>query len=324
MIKRIVSTAVCAAMAMTVLAGCGAGGSKTYPSKDVEVIVPKAAGGGTDTSTRGLLTYMEKNMEGAKFNVTNNSDGGGITGMVKTAESKADGYTLGTVTVELDMFCFQGKTDLTYEKYDAIAMPIAAPAALIVQADAPYNTIDEFAAYCKENPETVQVGNSGSGAIWDIATYLFEQEYDAAVTHIPYPNGTADIAAALTGGHIDATLADPSSFMTQIEAGTLKCLGVMASERTSLLPDVPTFTEEGHDLVVRAWAALVAPKGMKEEDLQTLRTAAKAALESDECREYFKSQGIDPVSFIGQDADKIMADDYEMYKEVFETIDFGE
>ncbi len=323
MFKKLVSVVLCIAMAATMITGCGAKEGK-YPSDNIEVIVPKAAGGGTDTSTRGLLTFMEKNMEGAKFNVTNNADGGGITGMVATSEAKTDGYTLGAVTVELDMFCFQGKTDLTFEKYDAIAMPIAAPAALIVQADAPYNSIDEFVTYCKENPEAVQVGNSGSGAIWDIATYLFEQEYGVSVTHVPYPNGTADIAAALTGGHIDATLADPSSFMTQIEAGTLKCLGVMAAERTSLLPEVPTFTEEGHDLVVRAWAALVAPKGMDAEKLQVLRDAAKAALDSDECKEYFKSQGIDPVSYVGDEAYQIMKDDYEMYKNVFETYDFSE
>ncbi len=320
--KKIMAVLLSVFMGAVMLTGCGKGGA--YPSDDIEVIVPKGAGGGTDTSTRGLLTYMEKNFEGAKFNVTNNPDGGGITGMVQTAEADADGYTLGAVTVELDMFCFQDKTDLTYESFDAIAMPIGAPAALIVQADAPYNSVDEFVAYCQENPDTVQVGNSGAGAIWDIATYLMEQEYGIKVTHIPYPNGTADIAAAITGGHIDATLADPSSFMTQIEAGTLKCLGVMSAERMTLLPDVPTFAEEGHDLVVRAWAALVAPKGLDEASLQALRDAAKAALDSDECKEYFLAQGIEPLNYIGDDAYQVMADDYAMYREVFETIDFAE
>ncbi|RCX19356.1 tripartite-type tricarboxylate transporter receptor subunit TctC [Anaerobacterium chartisolvens] len=324
MYRKLMLIVLCIAMVATMVTGCAAGKGGKYPANNIEVIVPKGAGGGTDTSTRGLLTYMEKNLEGAKFNVTNNSDGGGITGMIATAGAKPDGYTLGAVTVELDMFCFQGKTDLTFEKYDAIAMPIAAPAALIVQANAPYNSIDEFVAYCKKSPGTVQVGNSGSGAIWDIATYLAEKEYGISVTHVPYPNGTADIAAALTGGHIDATFADPSSFMTQIEAGSIKCLGVMAAERTSLLPNVPTFKEQGHDLVVRAWAALVAPKGVEAEKLKMLRDAAKAALESDECKQYFKSQGIDPVAYIGDDAYKIMKDDYDMYKEVFETYDFGQ
>lgn len=322
MCKKKTAVLLSIVLGAALLTGCGAKGA--YPSDDIEVIVPKGAGGGTDTSTRGLLTYMEKNFEGAKFNVTNNPDGGGITGMVQTAEADPDGYVLGAVTVELDMFCFQGKTELTYESFDAIAMPIGAPAALIVQADAPYNSIDEFVAYCQENPGAVQVGNSGAGAIWDIATYLVEQEYGITVSHIPYPNGTADIAAAITGGHIDATLADPSSFMTQIEAGTLKCLGVMSEDRMTLLPEVPTFKEEGHDLVVRAWAALVAPKGLDEESLTALRNAAKAAMESEECKEYFLSQGIEPLDYIGDDAYQVMADDYEMYKKVFETIEFAE
>ena len=121
------------------------------------MIVPKNPGGGTDTSIRGLLEYMSQNNDALKFNVTNNSDGGGITGMVQTANAKNDGYTLGAVTVELDMFPFQGKTDLTYKSFDSIAMPIAAPAALIVQGDAPYNTVDEFVKYCQEHPSSVQV-----------------------------------------------------------------------------------------------------------------------------------------------------------------------
>lgn len=297
--------------------------STDYPTKSITVIVPKNPGGGTDTSIRGLLEYMSKSNSSLDFNVTNNPDGGGITGMVQTANADPDGYTLGAVTVELDMFPFQGKSDLTYESFDAVAMPIAAPAALIVQADAPYDSIDEFVAYCQENPGEVQVGNSGAGAIWDIATYLMEEEYDFEVTHVPYPNGTADIAAALTGGHIDATLADPSSFISQIDAGQLKCLGVMAADRTNILPDVPTFKEEGHDLEIRAWATLVAPKGTDPAILQILQDAASDALSSDECKEYFLNQGLDPVDYIGDEAYQIMEDDYAMYEKVFEEHDFS-
>ncbi|MCI6699686.1 MAG: tripartite tricarboxylate transporter substrate binding protein [Lachnospiraceae bacterium] len=329
--KRLVATVLAASFAV-VMAGSAMAAEtegaapavpEGYPEKDITVIVPKNPGGGTDTSTRGVLEFMSKENPNLKFNVVNNSDGGGITGMVQTANADPDGLTLGTVTVELDMFPFQGKSDLTYESFDSIVMPIAAPAALIVQGDAPYNSIDEFVEYCKENPGTVQIGNSGAGAIWDIANYLFEEEYGVVTTHVPYPGGTADIAAAITGKHIDATIADPSSFVTQIEAGDLKCLGVMADDRTGILPDVPTFKEEGHDLTVRAWATLVAPKGVDEGILAVLRDAADKAMNSDECQEYFKNQGIDPTAYVGEDADKIMADDYEMYKKVFSEHDFG-
>lgn len=303
---------------------CGVAMADGYPTKDISVIVPKNPGGGTDISMRGILQYMEKANDSLHFNVINNADGGGITGMIQTAEANPDGYTLGAVTVELDMFPFQGKTTLTYESFDSIIMPIGAPAALIVQADAPYSTLDEFVAYCQENPYTLQVGNSGAGAIWDLATYVLEDEFDISVVHVPYPGGTADIAAAITGGHIDATVADPSSFLTQIEAGQLKCLGLMAENRTNNLPDVPTFKEMGHDLTVRAWATLVAPKGMDEEILNILREAAKEAIAMDECKEFFLNQGIDPIDFVGEDADKIMEDDYAMYEVLFAKYTFDD
>ena len=319
-LTRILVLALIAALTLCSVSALAA----DYPTKDISVIVPKNPGGGTDISMRGILQFMEKANDSLHFNVINNSDGGGITGMVQTAQADPDGYTLGAVTVELDMFPFQGKSDLTYESFDSIIMPIAAPAALIVQADAPYNTLDEFVAYCQENPYTLQVGNSGAGAIWDLATYLMEEEFGITVVHVPYPGGTADIAAAITGGHIEATVADPSSFMSQIEAGTLKCLGVMTDDRTTNLPDVPTFKELGYDLAVSAWATLVAPKGMDEEILTTLREAAATAMATDECKEFFLNQGIDPTDIVGEDADQIMADDYKMYEEAFAKYTFDE
>ena len=219
------------------------------------------------------------------------------------------------------MFPWQDKCQVTPEDYAAICAPIAAPAALIVPADAPYDSVDDFAAYCKENPGTVQVGNSGMGAIWHVAAVSFEKEFGVELKHIPYPNGSADIAAALTGGHIDATIADPSSYKSQVDAGEMKILGVMSEERSSIYPDVPTFKELGHDLVIRAWASLVAPKDTPEEILTQLRDAAKTTCESNEFKEYFEKQGIDPQCIIGDDCQKMMEDDYAMYEDLLKDIE---
>ncbi len=313
--KRILTIAVAATMTFA-LAGCGAK-DKDYPTaKDVTVIIPKAPGGGTDISARGLLQYLKNNIEGATFVPTNKPDGGGVTGMVETANAKADGYTLGMVTVELAMFPHQDKTTLTYADFEAICAPIAAPAALVVPADAPYNSVDEFVAYAKANPDALQVGNSGIGAIWHIAALSFEEEFDVSFKHIPYPNGSADIAAALAGGHIDATIADPSNFKSQVDAGNLKILAVMADARSNLYPEVPTFKELGHDLTIRAWAALVAPKDTPADVLKALRDAAKKTVESQEFKDYLLNQGIDPVVIIGEDCNQMMKEDHEMFKEM--------
>ncbi len=297
------------------LTGCGSDSKKAaYPADgDISVIIPKAPGGGTDTSARGLIQFMEKELPGSKFVPVNRPDGGGITGMVELANAKPDGHTLGMVTVELAMFPHQGKCKNTYKDYAAICAPIAAPAALIVPKDAPYNTVEEFAAYAKANPGKVQMGNSGVGAIWHIAAMSFEQEFGVQFKHVPYPKGSADIAAALAGKHIDATLADPSVFKSQVDAGNLKILGIMADSRSELYPDVPTFKELGHDMAVRAWATLVARKILRKKKLEVLRNAAKKVCASKEFKEYFMKQGIDPTAIVGADADKMMAEDHVMY-----------
>ncbi|WP_411675880.1 Bug family tripartite tricarboxylate transporter substrate binding protein [Caproicibacter sp.] len=312
--RKVLAFSLAAVMAAGTLAGCQNKADKKYPTGgDVTVIIPKSPGGGTDISTRGLLQYMKKYADGINFVPTNKPDGGGVTGMVETSKAKPDGYTLGAVTVELAMFPHQGKTTLTYKEFAPIAAQIAAPAALIVPKDAPYNTVQEFADYCKANPNKVQMGNSGTGAIWDIATTEFEDEFGVKVKHIPYPNGTADIVAALAGGHIDATLADPSGVKSQYEAGTVKILGIMADTRSKLYPDVPTFKELGHNLTIRAWAALVAPKDTPADVLKYLRDVAKKTVEDPEYQQYLMKQGIDPVEIIGDDCYKMMEEDDALY-----------
>ena len=87
-------------------------------------------------------------------------------------------------------------------------------------------------AFAKANPGKVKMGNSGIGAIWHIAALSFEEEFGVQFKHVPYPKGSADIAAALAGKHIDATLADPSVFKSQVDAGNLKILAVMADTRS--------------------------------------------------------------------------------------------
>jgi len=313
--KKLITLLMLTAMLLGV-AGCGGNTEKkaAYPADgDITVIIPKAPGGGTDTSARGLLSFLQKELKGSKFVPVNKPDGGGITGMVELSKAKPDGHTLGMVTVELAMFPHQGKATVTNKEFVSVCAPIAAPAALIVTKEAPYNSLDEFVKFAKENSGKISMGNSGTGAIWHIAALNFEKEFDVKFKHVPYPKGSADIAAALAGKHIQATLADPSSFKSQIDAGTLKILAVMADTRSEFYPNVPTFKELGHPMAIRAWAALVAPKDTPKEKMDVLCKAAEKVCNSKEFKDYFKKQGIDPTAIIGAACDKMMADDDAMY-----------
>ena len=298
------------------VAGCSGGSEKkaVYPADgEITVIIPKAPGGGTDISARGLLSFLQKELPGSKFVPVNKPAGGGITGMAELAKVKPDGHTLGMVTVELAMFPHEGKANVTCNDVVSVCATIAAPAALIVEKKAPFNSLKEFVDYAKKNPKKVQMGNSGTGAIWHIAAQKFEDEFDVKFKHVPYPKGSADIAAALAGGRIDASLADPASFKNQLDAGKLKILAVMADARSESYPNVPTFKELGHPVTVRAWAVLAAPKAMPQDKLDVLRKAAEKVCRSKEYKEYFRKQGIDPVLIVGDACDNMMGQDDAMY-----------
>lgn len=307
--------AVFAAVAVAAgLMGVSPAGYAAWPgNKTVTVIIPRNAGGGVDMTARSIVGMMQKDLGKAKFTFVNKPDNNGIAALEELAGAKPDGYTLGMVTVELDMFPHLGKTKFTCKDFDGIIAPLATPAALIVSADSNFKNLKEFVEHLKKHPGQISIGNSGAGAIWHMAARAFEKELGVKVKHMPYPNGTAEIAEALTGGKIAATFADPLAFKNRIDAGNLRILAVMAAKRTNMFPDVPTFRELGYNLTIRAWAALAAPKGTPADVMKTLRSSAERVVKTADFKTSFLQQGIDPTDIIGEDVNKMMAEDDVMY-----------
>ena len=321
--KLLTSLLIITAMLLGV-AGCGSSNTEKLPGKeasypadgDITVIIPRAAGGGTDTSARILCSLLQKGLKGSRFVPVNKPAGGGLTGMTELAKAKPDGHTLGMVTVELVMFPHQGKTTLTYKDFVYICAPVVTSAALIVSGELPCYTVPEFVKYAKANPGKVRIGNAGTGSVWHIAALNFEKEFGVKFKHVPYPKGTADISAAFAGKHIDATLADPAAFKDQAAKGAVKILGVMTETRSVALPDIPTFRELGHPMTVRAWAVLAAPKDLPKDRLAILRNAAEKIGASRKYKEQFRKEGIDPVTFSGEACEAMMAKDDAMYAKI--------
>lgn len=281
----------------------------TFPNgKDILIIVPKKEGGGTDIAARGIAKLMSEDL-GVKINVQNEPCDSGLIATKAIANAHPDGYTMGMVTVELSIYPHQSKSKITVDDFIPIITPIAAPAALLVHTAAPYDTLEEFVEHIHNNPGTILMGNSGSGAMWHVATLAFEKEFDIRVKHIPFSKGSSDIAAAIAGKQINGTLADPSAFKEQIDNGTLKILAIMSNERSPLFPNIPTFKERGHNLVVNAWATLVVPKGTPDEVVNTLRASARRISSNTEYDDYFLKYYIQPKAIIGDDAYAMMQND---------------
>ncbi|MDR1828843.1 MAG: tripartite tricarboxylate transporter substrate binding protein [Methylobacteriaceae bacterium] len=289
----------------------------TYPTRNITVVIPKNPGGGTDTSTRLTLEYAKKYLpQGIIFVPENKPSGNGVTGLVEVAGAKPDGHTLVMTTVELAMFPHQGKSPVTYENFTALYAPIADPCALVVRADSPYKTLKDFIAAAKEQPGKIQVANSGTGAIYDLATINIEQQLGVKVKHIPYNEGIGPAIAALVGGHVDAVITTPGTAKAQVDAGVLSVIGVMDSKRFELFPDAPTFKEAlGTDTVteMRAWAALAGPAKLPDNVRNELVAMFTAVAADPEFQEAMKKQGIMPGAILGDDAANMLKQDHELY-----------
>ena len=144
-------TLLCTALAFaSVAVTAPAMAQSSYPDRPIQMLVPWGAGGGTDATARIIGTLLEKEL-GQPVNVVNRTGGSGVVGHSAIATAKPDGYTIGVVTIEIDMMHWQGLTPLTYKDFDFLAMVNADPGGVMVSVDSPFKTLPELLTAIKEN-----------------------------------------------------------------------------------------------------------------------------------------------------------------------------
>ncbi|MFM1653174.1 Bug family tripartite tricarboxylate transporter substrate binding protein [Brevibacillus sp. B_LB10_24] len=268
---------------LAALAGCGGGGGDAtgkvdaaakvdYPTKQVELLVPFSAGGGTDAVARAFADAAKTHFA-KPFGVVNKTGGGGAVGMAEGAKAKADGYKVTLITADVTILPHLGLASFKPEDFKPITMINQDPSAVTVRTDAPWNSLEEFIEYAKANPEKVRVANSGTGGIWHLAAAAFEDKSGVKLRHIPY-EGAAPAVTALLGGHVEAVMVSPAEVSAHVTSGKLKMLGVMSDERLEHMKDVPTLKEQGVDLSVSTWRGLGVPKDTPQEIVSVLKDAA--------------------------------------------------
>jgi len=263
--RFIVSVLVCLLlvnMAIFAAGGAQSGGDTkpSYPTRNITMICPWAAGGGTDAILRALSAALEKQL-GVTVTVENRTGGAGAIGHAAIKNARPDGYTLGMTTFELNSLPQQGLIDFTYQDYDNLIRVNADAAALSVNAKAPYKTIKEFVDYCKANPGKVSIGNSAPGSVWHVAAGLLANHTGIDVKHVSF-EGAAPAVTALAGGHIEAVAVSLAEVKSQLDAGNVKCLGIMDAKRSPLYPNIPTFKDDGYNIEYYVWRGIAAPKGI--------------------------------------------------------------
>lgn len=291
-----------------------------FPTKSMTLIVPYAAGGSSDMSARPLADQLSTIL-GQPMVVENRPGAGGAIGTAEVVRSKADGYTLLNASIGgMTIVPYTQDVGYTYENLRAVAQATDIPLSLAVHKNSPFQTLDDFIAYAKENPGKLQVGNPGAGNIQHVAMSHISNIADIEVTDVPY-EGANPAVAALLGEHIDAIFTGITEQLPHYNEGTFKILAMTGKERNEkLMPDVPTFTELGYDAVFGVWYGIVAPKDTPDEVVELLDEAVKEALKSEDVIKSMENLNL-IISYLNhEDFDKRIANDAATNQQILKDL----
>ncbi len=285
-----------------------------YPEREITLIVPWAAGGGTDLIARFMGDLMEKDL-GKPVVVVNKPGGGGLVGFNTIAAAKPDGYTVGVNTNSQILQKYSASSYCDWRSFAAIGLFNYDPAGFTVNVSAPWKNMKEALDFAKANPGKIRIGNSGPGAIWHVAAALLASKTGVQFTHVPY-GGANPAAVAVAGGHVEATSCSPAEVGTLVRGGKLRILAIAADKREALFPDVPTFKESGIDFSFGVWRCLVAPKNTPKEALSRLESAVRKAVNDPKFKDFMTKNGFGQAYQTPAEALATMAKDEKDFEKI--------
>ena len=289
---------------------------KDYPLRPVQLIVPFAAGGGTDIGTRIAVKVAEKYFP--KPIVVQNVDGGGSeVGVSQMVRAKPDGYTVaGFNSASITLTTMRKASYNPVTDVSPICLVVSDPRLYAVRADdARFKTAKDFIQYARGNPEKLTIGTSGAGTSGHLSILVMNKVAQIKAKPVHF-GGAGESKAAFLGGHIDALAQTYGEVFTMLKDGKVKVIAVATDERMKELPDVPTFKEAGIDLVISSNRGFAAPKATPPEIVDKLAEAFKKASTDPEYLEQMAKMGL-PAKYLGPaDFGKLIQHEYEIYSEL--------
>ncbi len=296
---RILLTAAAALAAVSLAAPAAA----AYPDHPITLINPYAAGGPADVVARSLARALEKRL-GQPVVVENKPGGGASIGTGFVARAKPDGYTLllGTSAGHVVTPLMQKTTYDGIQAFEFCSVVAVQPIMLVVNPSRGIKTVQALIARAKAEPGKLSYGSAGVGGATHLGAELFQQAAHVQLNHIPYAGASPAINDAV-GGQIDLAMLNLSASLPFIRQGRLVPLAYAASERSPLLPDVPTLDEAGVPGAQAAtWYSLAAPAGTPADIVQTLSDTVRRVNDDPDYRRVMQDQAISLMALSPQDA----------------------
>lgn len=277
---------------------------EAFPSKPVHVVVPFPAGNTLDNALRQVAEEYRK-ATGQPMLVENKPGGAGIIAAQHVARAPADGHTLllvNTSMLSITPYTFKKKLPYDAEKsFKPITGFVGSTLVLAANKTVPANTMQEFSSWSKAQQTPVTYASFSAGNSSHFAGVILNDKWGSSLIHVPF-NGTPAAVQNLVGGQVHSAFLPLIAVKPHMDSGKVKVLGVSSPKRSELLPDVPTFAEQGlPELNIYIWSGLAAPAGTPDSVINKLNEDINKILRSEDIRSKWRQMDFEPMAMTPQE-----------------------
>jgi len=286
-----------------------------YPSRQVKVVVPFTAGGGTDVVARAIAVSLSQSM-GQTFFVDNKPGASTVIGSDYVAKAAPDGYTLLVASVPhvTNPWMMKNLPFDTVKAFAPICLAVQSPFIMVTASASSIQSIADALALAKT--KQLSFASTGSGTADHLSMELLALQSGVKLTHVPY-KGTGPALADLMGGHVDLMFANVVAAGPLVKSGKLRALAASTSHRSLALPEVRTVTEAtGKPFDVSAWTGVLAPAGTDPAIVERLGVEIRKSLQTTITREALVTNGAEPVGSTPVEFRNFIAHEMQVWGEI--------
>jgi tripartite-type tricarboxylate transporter receptor subunit TctC len=290
------------------------------PNRPVEMVIMAGQGGGADRLARLFQTIIQKErLADMPFLPTNKGGGSGAEALRYLLDNSGNDFII--MATLNSYFTTPVQTDIGVDiaEFTPLARMAVDTFALWVNADSGIETLEDYIAAVREAGGSFKMGGTGTGQEDSLVTALLEDTFDIEHTYVPMDGG-GDVATALVGGHVNATVNNPSEAMSFWKAGRVRPIAVLTAERLPIMPDVPTMAELGHDLTYLMQRSFVAPPNMSPEAQAYYIDLLRRLHESEEWQAYATDQALITDFITGDELQAYLLEERTKHAELLEAM----
>ncbi|MCC7485197.1 MAG: tripartite tricarboxylate transporter substrate binding protein [Burkholderiales bacterium] len=250
-----------------------------FPKGGIDMTVLFPAGTSADVTARVLAQGMSRQL-GVNVLPVNRPGAGGAIGYKFLASQKPDGHAIVWNSNSISTSYHMGQSSLDYRSFESVARVLVESVVVAVRSESKWKSLKDLIADAKSRPDGITVANSGVGSHTHLSAVALFKAANAEVTHVPY--AASQIIPNLMGGHVDVVVQFPGALASHVQAGRVRLLVALSSQRDPVFPDVPTARDLGFDLALDAWRGVAAPKGTPAATIAVLEKAIRATVQSPE------------------------------------------